>query len=165
MLKGKQGAELMHETFMQRTIEIARNSAGHPGCGPFAAVIVKDGRIIGEGYNQVTGLHDPTAHAEIVAIRSACHTLQAFSLAGCHLYSSCEPCPMCLGAIMWARIESVYFAADRHLAAKHGFDDAVFYKEIHKPFDQRSIKMVHMETAAGEQPFNIWENNLEKTHY
>ncbi|MEP7149132.1 MAG: nucleoside deaminase, partial [Acidobacteriota bacterium] len=126
-----------HETFMRRAIELAQKGADENLGGPFGCVVVKDGRIVGEGSNQVTSTNDPTAHAEIVAIRSACRELGSFQLDGCVIYTSCEPCPMCFGAIYWARPKGIFIAATREDAAAAGFDDEVFYSELEKPNDQR----------------------------
>src|SRR5262249_17723277 len=118
------------EIFMRRAIELSLEQARSGAGGPFGAVIVRDGRIIAEGANRVTPSHDPTAHAEIVAIRNACAALHDFSLAGCEIYTSCEPCPMCLAAIYWARLDRIHYANDRADAAGIGFDDAFLYEEI-----------------------------------
>jgi len=119
----------MNLDFMKEAIRLARESKG----GPFGAVVVKDGQIIGRGANQVTVVNDPTAHAEVIAIREACRHLQDFRLTGCEIYASCEPCPMCLAAILWARLDRVYFALTRQDAAAMGFDDEQFYRELAKP--------------------------------
>jgi len=116
--------------FLQRAIALAAGNARTSAGGPFGAVVVKDGVVIGEGVNQVTAHHDPTAHAEVLAIREACRKLGVFQLPGCELYTSCEPCPMCLGAIYWARVDRVYFAATQQQAAEAGFDDAFIYQQI-----------------------------------
>src|SRR5438045_1315378 len=121
------------EYFMQRAIRLAQNGMDSNAGGPFGALVVKDGEIIAEGSNRVTSTNDPTAHAEIVAIRNACQKLNSFQLDGCRIYTSCEPCPMCLGAIYWARPEKVFFACTREDAANVGFDDQFIYDEIEKP--------------------------------
>src|SRR5487761_1508170 len=121
------------ETFMRRAISLSREQMEHGGGGPFGAVIVKGGVIIAEGWNRVTSTNDPTAHAEIVAIRAACAVLGSFSLGDCEIYASCEPCPMCLAAIYWARLERVYYANTRADAARIGFDDDFLYREIAAP--------------------------------
>ncbi|HEY2866329.1 MAG TPA: nucleoside deaminase, partial [Pyrinomonadaceae bacterium] len=126
-----------HETFMRRAIELARQGAENNRGGPFGCVVVKDDEIVGEGCNEVTSANDPTAHAEIMAIRSACRKLSSFQLTGCTVYTSCEPCPMCLGAIYWARPAAIYFAGTREDAAAAGFDDEIFYDEIERPNEER----------------------------
>jgi guanine deaminase len=136
------------------------------GCaGPFGAVIVRGGRVVASGYNQVTSRNDPTCHAEIVAIRAACKKLKAFHLTGCRLYTSCEPCPMCLGAVYWARLEGVYYALSRRDAAKIGFADEFIYKEIAKPADQRSIPMIRMPDARATEAFRRWVSNPNRVPY
>src|SRR5580700_5520037 len=123
--------------FMARAIALSLENVRTGAGGPFAAVVVKDGEIIAEGANSVTQTNDPTAHAEVVAIREACRKLQAFELKGCEIYTSCEPCPMCLGAIYWARPDCVYFGNTAEDAAKIGFDDSLIYDEAAKPHSQR----------------------------
>lgn len=136
---------------MSRVIELSRESMNSLNGGPFAALVVRREEIISSGTNSVTLWNDPTAHAEIVAIRRACSALKTFQLSDCEIYSSCEPCPMCLGAIYWARPQAVYFAGDRTDAADAGFDDALIYNEILLPGHERRIPMVQMmrEDAAG----------------
>ena len=124
--------------FMTRAIELARNGVETNAGGPFGCVVVKDGEIVGEGNNRVTSTNDPTAHAEIIAIRDACKRLNSFQFDGCTIYTSCEPCPMCLGAIYWARPEKVFFACTRADAAAIGFDDDFIYKELEKTNDARA---------------------------
>jgi guanine deaminase len=133
--------------------------------GPFGAVIVKDGRIIGEGANQVTSTKDPTAHAEVVAIREACRTLGTFSLKGCEIYTSCEPCPMCLASIYWARIDKAYFANDREDAAAIGFDDSFLYDEIAKPIGERSLPLIHLPSREAGSIFQEWRDKEDKIPY
>jgi len=133
----------MQRKFLERAIELAGIGLATPGGGPFGAVVVRGDQILAEGFNQVTGSHDPTAHAEVSAIRSACKVLSSFTLAGCEIYSSCEPCPMCLSAIYWARLDRLYFAATRTDAADIGFDDAFLYTEIALSPEQRSLPSVH----------------------
>ena len=128
-------------------------------------MIVKDGEIIARGSNQVLGSKDPTMHAEVDAIRTACKKLNHFELKDCVIYSSCEPCPMCLGAIYWARPKALYFAADRHTAARHGFDDKFIYDEIAKDPSQRGIKTVRIELEDNEEPFVLWDQKTDKTQY
>jgi guanine deaminase len=124
--------------------------------GPFGAVIVKDGRVIAEGWNEVTSSNDPTAHAEVVAIRRACAALSDFRLRGAIIYSSCEPCPMCLAAIYWSRLDAVYFASDRHQAAAAGFDDAFLYDEIVRPAPERRIVSSYIPLDEASEVFERW---------
>jgi len=133
--------------------------------GPFGAVVVKDGQIIARGFNQVTSTHDPTCHAEIDAIRKACQHLNAFQLDGCDFYTSCEPCPMCLGAIYWARPARVFYANTKADAAAVGFDDQFIYDEIEKPLDQRSIPMQQFLHDEALGAFRAWEEHEGKKHY
>ena len=150
--------------FMMRAIELSVESAKSKG-GPFGSVIVKDNKIIAEGSNQVTINNDPTAHGEIVAIRSACQKLNTFNLSGCDLYSSCEPCPMCLSAIYWSRIENVFYANTRIDAKKIDFDDSFIYSEINKDLENRKIKMHQMHRDEALEAFKIWENKEDKIKY
>ncbi|HLN53378.1 MAG TPA: nucleoside deaminase [Lentimicrobium sp.] len=133
--------------------------------GPFGAVVVKDGRIIARGSNQVTKLNDPTAHAEIVAIRDACRALKDFQLTGCDIYCSCEPCPMCFGAIYWARPSRVFFAATRHDAANAGFDDDFIYKEMDISFENRKIKTIKLMQKEAILVLEKWVRLDKKTPY
>ncbi len=151
--------------FMRRAIELAQKGIEANAGGPFGAVVVKDGEIISEGWNQVTSTNDPTAHAEVVAIRAACEKLQSFQLDGCVLYTSCEPCPMCLGAIYWARPEKMFFACTRQDAANVGFDDHFIYDEIILPVEQRHIKSLNFLREEGLTVFENWENKKDKTEY
>ena len=150
--------------FMMRAIELSIESAKTKG-GPFGSVIVKDNKIIAEGSNQVTINNDPTAHGEIVAIRSACQKLNTFNLSGCDLYSSCEPCPMCLSAIYWSRIENVFYANTRIDAKRIDFDDSFIYSEINKDLENRKIKMHQMHRDEALEAFKIWENKEDKIKY
>jgi guanine deaminase len=151
--------------FLHRAIELAlENAAGSLG-GPFGAVVVKEGMIVGEGVNQVTTSHDPTAHAEVVAIRDACRRLGVHQLPGAVIYTSCEPCPMCLGAIYWAHLERVHFAATQQQAASAGFDDAFIYQQIPLPPEQRSIPMHHENLMEAMLPFDAWLKNPNRTPY
>lgn len=133
--------------------------------GPFGALIVKDNVVIATGANQVTRTNDPTAHAEVVAIREACRVLGDFQLTGCDLYASCEPCPMCLGAIFWARPSRVFFAATHDDAAAAGFEDSFIYRQISVPHSQRSIPMIHIVDELSTRPFAEWVNRAEKIEY
>ena len=146
----------MNEHFMQRAIALAVKNVQSGRGGPFAALVVKDGKIIAEGANQVTSTNDPTAHAEMVAIRAACRTLGDFQLSGCDLYTTCEPCPMCLGAIYWARPARIFYAASAADAAAAGFDDAFIYEEIARPLDARKLPCVRILATEGLTPFRAW---------
>ncbi len=150
--------------FMMKAIELSIESAKSRG-GPFGCVIVKDNKIISEGSNQVTMKNDPTAHGEIVAIRSACQKLNTFNLSGCDLYSSCEPCPMCLSAIYWSRIENIFYANTRIDAKKIDFDDSFIYSEINKDLENRKIKMHQIHRDEELEAFKIWENKVDKIKY
>jgi tRNA(Arg) A34 adenosine deaminase TadA len=151
--------------FMQRAIDLSREMMDAGRGGPFGAVIVKDGRIIAEGSNEVTSANDPTAHAEISAIRAACAALDRFSLAGCEIYTSCEPCPMCLAAIYWARIERIYYGNTKVDAARIGFDDAFLYTEIGLPPEDRKIPMSRLLEAEAADAFAAWERKPDKIRY
>ena len=150
--------------FMMKAIELSIESAKSRG-GPFGCVIVKDNKIISEGSNQVTMKNDPTAHGEIVAIRSACQKLNTFNLSGCDLYSSCEPCPMCLSAIYWSRIENIFYANTRIDAKNIDFDDSFIYSEITKDLKNRKIKMHQMHRDEALEAFKIWEDKEDKIKY
>lgn len=149
---------------MQRAIELSKNNIAHGG-GPFGAVIVKNGKIIGEGFNKVTANNDPTAHAEVEAIREACKNISNFDLAGAEIYTSCEPCPMCLSAIYWARLEKVYYANTKKDAAAIEFDDDFIYTEIPKPIEQRKISMVQMMRPEALEVFKAWQTSTVKIKY
>lgn len=153
------------EQFMRRAISLAQQGIDAGAGGPFGAVVVLDGKIVGEGCNQVTSTNDPTAHAEVVAIRNACQKLNSFQLDGCVLYTSCEPCPMCLGAIYWARPAQMFFACTREDAAAIGFDDHFIYDEIERPIGERHIKSVNLLRNAGLTVFENWTNKTDKTKY
>lgn len=135
------------------------------GGGPFGAVIVKNGKIIARGWNQVTLKNDPTAHAEVAAIRDACRKLKNFQLTGCDLYTSCEPCPMCLSAIYWARPKNVYYLNTRREAAAIGFDDEFIYEEIKKAIPKRKYKMKRIISAGALKAFDAWKNKRNKIRY
>lgn len=150
---------------MKRAIELSREKMREGSGGPFGAVIVKDGKIIAEGWNQVTSTHDPTAHAEVMAIRKACATLNDFNLSGCEIYTSCEPCPMCLSAIYWARIDKIYFANTRDDAAAIQFDDQFLYDEIGKDIDDRKIPMKQMSRDEALKVFEEWDHKTDKIRY
>lgn len=155
----------MDNTFMARAIELSMENVRSGRGGPFGAVVVKDGGIVAEGVNQVTATNDPTAHAEVVAIRHACHTLGLFELEGCEIYTSCEPCPMCLGAIYWARVALVCFGNVAADAANIGFDDALIYREIEKPYSRRAIPMIQMMREEALTVFRAWEELPDKPAY
>ena len=150
---------------MQAAIDLARENLKFKNGGPFGAVIVKNGKIIGRGVNTVTTNNDPTAHAEVNAIREACENLNTFQLEGCDIYSSCEPCPMCLGAIYWARPRKLFFATSREDAAKAGFDDAEIYKELELPFAKRKLPTEQLMKSEGEEIFKTWIDCEFKTEY
>jgi len=145
-----------NEKFLQRAIELANKSIESGLGGPFGAVVVKNNMIVGEGHNIVTSSNDPTAHAEVVAIRNACKNLNTFQLDDCEIYSSCEPCPMCLGAIYWARPSALYFATSKEDASKAGFDDSFIYDEISLPNDKRKIKTINIPNKEANLVFEKW---------
>jgi len=150
--------------FMLRAIELSIQSVKSKG-GPFGCVIVKNNQIISEGHNQVTANNDPTAHAEIVAIRNACTKLNYFLLKGCDIYASCEPCPMCLSAIYWSHIDNIYYANTRMDAKNIDFDDSLIYSEISKEINKRKIKMSQMNRDEALEAFRIWEKKEDKIKY
>ena len=149
---------------MQRAIAIALENVRNGG-GPFGSVISRNNRIVAEGVNRVTATNDPTAHAEVVAIRAACTHLAAFQLDGCDLYTTCEPCPMCLGAIYWARPARVLYACDAGDAAAAGFDDKFIYDELYLPFAAREIPMTQLMREESLMIFNVWKKSETKTEY
>jgi guanine deaminase len=152
-------------SFMQKAVELSKKGSANGKGGPFGCVIVKDGKIVGEGFNQVTSSNDPTAHAEVVAIRNACKNLNTFQLTGCEVYTSCEPCPMCLGAIYWARPEAIYFGNSREDAAKIGFDDQFIYDEIPLPLNERQIPINQIGNDIALEAFKMWEKMEGKIDY
>ncbi|MDR4988430.1 MAG: nucleoside deaminase [Bacteroidales bacterium] len=154
-----------HEKYIREAVEIAAKNAGSGKGGPFGALVVRDGTVIGRGVNCVTGSNDPTAHAEVMAIRDACKNTASFKLEGASIYASCEPCPMCLSAIYWARISTVYFAADNEDASKAGFDDSFIYKEVRLPREQRSIPIKRIETDSASKPFDTWTSMTDRVDY
>ena len=154
----------MKNEFMKRAIELSLESVNKGG-GPFGCVIVKDEKIVSEGSNKVTSSKDPTAHGEIVAIREACKKINNFSLSGFELYSSCEPCPMCLSAIYWARIDKVYFANTRQDAQKIDFDDSLIYSELQKNIEKRKIPMIQMMRSEALKAFELWHKKTDKVKY
>lgn len=157
--------EVHHRRFMERAIELARRNLDECLGGPFGAVIVRDSEIIAESQNLVTSANDPTAHAEISAIRKACEKLNTFDLSGCVLYTSCEPCPMCLGAIYWSRLSGIYFASTRFEAASAGFDDEFIYKEFELPENQRRLPACQILTEEANAVFQQWKDSESKTPY
>lgn len=154
-----------HEKFMRRAIALAQRGSDSNDGGPFGCVVVRDGEIVGEGWNKVTSTNDPTAHAEVVAIRDACARLESFQLNGCTIYTSCEPCPMCLGAIYWARPAAIYMAANREDAATAGFDDELFYDELDKPNEERQLQMRPLLRDEALIVFRNWAEKSDKTEY
>jgi len=155
----------MVNPFMARAIQLSIDNVRSGRGGPFGAVVVKNGSIVAEGANQVTSTNDPTAHAEMVAIREACRKLAAFDLEACEIYTSCEPCPMCLGAIYWARLSRVYFASADADASRAGFDDSLIYRELALPYSQRKIPMIQMMREEALAAFRAWENKSNKIEY
>ncbi len=153
------------EAFMARAVALSVEKMRAGAGGPFGAIVVLDGEGVGQGWNRVTSANDPTAHAEVEAIRDACARLGRYDLAGGEIYSSCEPCPMCLAAIYWARLERLYYANDRRDAARIGFDDAVIYDERAKPPAERSLAMRRIDSAAARAAFDEWLNKADKVAY
>lgn len=151
--------------FMREAIRLSQKGMDNNEGGPFGAIVVKDGVIIGSGNNRVTSSNDPTAHAEVVAIRDACNKLGTFQLDDCIIYTSCEPCPMCLGAIYWARPKKIYYACSREDAAAIDFDDDFIYKEIPLPIDKRQIETTQLLQEEGQVVFKNWKEKVDKTEY
>jgi guanine deaminase len=155
----------MDKSFMARAIQLSLENAISGQGGPFGAVVVKHGAIVAEGVNRVTATNDPTAHAEVVAIREACAKLGMFQLEGCEIYTSCEPCPMCLGAIYWAHIDRIYFANAAADASRVGFDDSFIYQQFAQPIGDRSIPMVQMMSEEAKAAFRAWQEKMNKIPY
>ena len=153
------------EKFMREAIRLSVETMRSGKGGPFGAVVVKNGKIISQGFNKVLSSNDPTAHAEIVAIREACKSLNTYELTGCEIYTSCEPCPMCLGAIYWARFDKIYFANTRTDAAKIGFDDDFIYKEINLSLAKRKLPLEQICRKEALKAFEEWENKPDKINY
>ncbi len=153
------------EKFMQQAIELSHNGMHNNEGGPFGCIVVKGNEIVGKGNNKVTSTNDPTAHAEVTAIRDACKNLNTFQLEDCEIYTSCEPCPMCLGAIYWARPKVVYFANTRTDAANIGFDDSMIYDEMAAPIHERKIPILPIGRNAAIKVFEAWQNKQDKTEY
>lgn len=151
--------------FLKRAAELAQNNVREAKGGPFGAVIVKDGVILAEAANSVTRLNDPTAHAEVLAIRQACSQLHTYQLKGAELYTSCEPCPMCLGAIYWVRLDRVYYASTQQQAADAGFDDSFIYREIAQPPSGRAIPMTHCPIPEAAGAFAEWQQSTLRIDY
>ena len=155
---------MTHEDFMREAIALAEQSV-RDGGGPFGAVVVRGGEVIARGSNSVTLLNDPTAHAEVSAIREACRVEQAFKLDGCDLYTSCEPCPMCLSAAYWAGIRTIYYGANQHDAAVAGFDDSFIYGQIALPPASRAIPCINILRDTAAAPFTQWAAKTDKVEY
>jgi guanine deaminase len=154
-----------HEKFMQMAIDLSEYNVKNGQGGPFGAVIVKEGMVLARSANKVVPTNDPTAHAEISAIRLACQELGSFSLAGCEIYTSCEPCPMCLGAIYWARIDKIYYANTKADAAAIGFDDHFIYEELDLPMEKRKLPVVQLMRDEALGIFKLWSETENKTEY
>ncbi|WP_233897730.1 nucleoside deaminase [Tenacibaculum piscium] len=154
-----------HEKYMNEAVKSALKGMQNNEGGPFGCIVVKNGEIVGIGNNKVTSTNDPTAHAEVTAIRDACKNLGSFQLDGCIIYTSCEPCPMCLGAIYWARPDKVYYGCNQQDAANIGFDDAFIYKEIALPYNKRSIYFEQIGQKIALEPFEKWTEKQDKITY
>ena len=155
----------MNSKFMHEAIRLSRQKMRRNQGGPFGAVVVRGGKIVGRGWNQVTTANDPTAHAEVMAIREACRRLKTFRLDDCDLYASCEPCPMCLSAIYWARFKRVYYANTRRDAARIEFDDDFIYHEVARPVTRRKLPMVQLLRSEALKVFTEWRNKPDKIRY
>lgn len=155
----------MSDAFMSRVIELALENARTGTGGPFAALVLKEGKIVGTGTNRVTSANDPTAHAEIVAIRDACTTLKTFQLTNCEVYSNCEPCPMCMGALYWARPARIFYAATRNDAADIGFSDAFIYDQLKLRISDRSLPMLQLMREQALEAFRYWKQKPNKILY
>jgi guanine deaminase len=153
------------QDLMRRAIALSAEKMRAGFGGPFGAVVARNGEVVAEGFNQVTSNHDPTAHAEVVAIREACRKLGSFSLQGCEMYTSCEPCPMCLGAIYWARLERVYYANTRTDAAAIGFDDDHIYRELDRAIDDRAVPFIRLDSDEARRIFQEWLEKTDKIPY
>jgi guanine deaminase len=151
--------------FMKRAVQLALKNVENSEGGPFGALVIKNGQIIGKGQNSVTKNNDPTAHAEIQAIREACTYLNDYQLTDCIIYTSCEPCPMCIGAIYWARPKAVYYACTKEDAANIGFDDQFIYEELALPIEKRKLKLVQLLVDDYKLPFQLWNSNNDKKEY
>lgn len=158
-------ADTDHAQYLDQAIQLANQGVEDDRGGPFGAVVVLDGRVIGVACNQVTSLHDPTAHAEVLAIRAACQELEQFHLTGAILYGSCEPCPMCLSAAYWAHIAAIYYACGTEVAARAGFDDGRIYAELKRPAEDRQVRMAALTVANAGEPFERWSRSTTKQVY
>lgn len=156
---------MTNEEFMKEAIDLSLENMRAGKWGPFWAVVVKDWKIVGRWANNVTSLNDPTAHAEVMAIRDACKNMWTFQLTWCTIYTSCEPCPMCLGAIYWARPDAMYYANNKHDAANIGFDDAFIYEELAKPESERILKTYEMPSEDALKVFKEWSEKNDKIEY
>lgn len=156
---------MKHIEFMREAIKLSIDNVTSGSGGPFGAVVVKDGEIIAWGVNQVTSSNDPTAHAEVMAIRNACKFLGTFQLDGCELYTSCEPCPMCLGAIYWARPDKIYYANSKEDATEINFDDGFIYEELAKPLNERKLFTKQMLREEALEAFKLWAESQDKVAY
>lgn len=154
-----------HDKYIQAAVELSREHMQNGEGGPFGCIIVKDGIVVGRGWNGVLSKNDPTAHAEVMAIRDACKNLGTFQLNGCDLYTSCEPCPMCLGAIYWARPDRVFYANTKADAAAIGFDDSFIYDELKLPMQDRKIPMIAMDKTEAYKVFQLWSEKADKQKY
>ncbi|CAF1475137.1 unnamed protein product [Didymodactylos carnosus] len=154
-----------HETFLRMAIKLAEENVEHGLGGPFGAVICKDGKVIANGSNKVVPSNDPTAHAEVVAIRQACSETNTYRLDGCVIYCSCEPCPMCLGAIYWSHVDQIFFANSKHDAAECGFDDHFIYEELARELHERKVRVTQLLEEEGIKAFALWASSSTKTHY
>jgi guanine deaminase len=161
----KKMEDKVHEKFMKMAIELSEYNVQQGHGGPFGAVIVKDGMIIARSANKVVPSNDPTAHAEVLAIRLACQELETFNLEGCVIYTSCEPCPMCLGAIYWARLDKIYYANNKADAAAIGFDDQFIYEELDKQMHERKLPIVQLMRDEAQGAFKLWNSIENKTEY
>lgn len=153
-----------HEDFMRQAIALAKENIKNGG-GPFGAVVVKDGKVVATGVNRVTANNDPTAHAEVNAIRASCIKLGTFDLSGCVIYTSCEPCPMCLGAIYWAHLDKIYYGANQFDAARVGFDDSFIYRELELTPDKRKKPVENMLRTEAQEPFDAWSEYVDRIEY
>lgn len=156
---------LKKQDFMNKAVHMAFENVLTNNGGPFGAIVVKDGKIVGSGCNEVTKHNDPTAHAEVQAIREACRALGTFQLTDCEIYTSCEPCPMCIGAIYWSRPKAVYYACTKEEAAEAGFDDHFIYEQIALPVEERQIQMEKLSIEDRHAPFTAWKASKEKVEY
>lgn len=156
---------MQHEEFMREAIRLSKEKMLEGFGGPFGAVIVKDGQIIARGFNQVLSTHDPTAHAEVTAIREACRALNTHVLEGCQIYTSAEPCPMCMASIYWARLDECYYGNPKEETARIGFDDQFIYEEFERPLSGRALPMKKLLADEALEAFRLWEEKADKTMY